>query len=283
VAPETGQQLRDALAQNPWGFSFDFISQEQPLGLAHAVTAARDFLSDDPFVMYLGDNMIGQGISSVVKAFQTSQSDAMVLLKKVSDPSQFGVAVIGADGSVEQLVEKPKNPVSNLAITGIYCFSPAVHDAVERISPSWRGELEITDAIQYLLERGYRINGQVLDAWWLDCGKRADLLEANRLVLEERVRRDIRGEVDEASKITGEVEVREGARVIRSQIRGPATIGRGTVVKDAVVGSCTSVGSECRISGSVLENCVVLDGATVDGAERLQDRVIGPGGVVLAD
>lgn len=280
IAPETGEQIKKALAPNPWGLDFVYILQLEPLGLAHTVQIARDFLGDEIFVMYLGDNLIGSGVSDLMTECKSSKADAVVLLKEVPDPSQSGVAVVDENGLIQRLVEKPKEPVSNLAIVGMYCFSPAVHKAVAHIRPSWRGELEITDAIQYLLEHGYRVIGRRLEAWWLDCGKKDDLLEANRVVLDGKIQRDVKGEVDDASRVTGRVIVEAGATIMQSEIRGPTIIGKGTVVKGSFIGPYTSVGCNCKVIGSVVEHSVVLDGGTIQNVERLEDSIIGQNAVV---
>jgi glucose-1-phosphate thymidylyltransferase len=183
VAPETAEQIKAALSGNPWQFALRFLTQDQPLGLAHALVVAREFLGSDPFVMYLGDNLVGSGLRSPLELFRREQADAVVLLKEVPDPRRFGVAVMDRAGKLARLIEKPADPPSNLALVGVYIYSPAIHDAVRAIRPSARGELEITDAIQELLQRGRRVLGQPLQTWWLDCGKKDDLLEANRVVL----------------------------------------------------------------------------------------------------
>lgn len=282
VAPETGDQIRAALAENPWGLSFTFIRQEEPKGLAHAVMVSREFLGDDPFLMYLGDNLIGQSIEGFVQEFRTSRPEALILLKPVADPRMFGVAEVDGGGNVLRLVEKPKDPPSNLALVGIYLFSPAIHDAIGRIKPSFRGELEITDAIQALLEAGKGVRSHVLEGWWLDTGKKDDLLEANRVVLDELVACALEGEVDEQSRVVGRVRLESGARVERSTVRGPAVIGAGTVIRDSFIGPYTSVGRGCLIEGTALEHSVVLDGARLVNVERLEDSVIGRNAVVAA-
>ena len=280
ISPETGDQVRQALSPNPWGLEMAFLPQDQPLGLAHAVKVARPFLGDDPFVMYLGDNLIGQKVDGLVRDFRDSCADALILLKEVADPRLFGVAELYENGRVRRLVEKPKEPRTNLALVGVYLFGPAVHGAIDRIEPSWRQELEITDAIQRLVDDGRDVRSHVLDCWWLDAGKKDDLLEANRVVLDEWTARDIRGTVDAGSEVAGRVVLDEGARVTRSRVRGPAVIGRDTVVEDAFVGPYTSVGAGCVVRRSAVQHCVILDGVRVEGIARLEDSVLGRNAVV---
>lgn len=275
VAPETAEQIKMALDENPWQFVLTFITQAEPLGLAHTLVVAHDFLGSDPFVMYLGDNLVGSGLKSLVEQFRREHADAVILLKTVPDPRRFGVAVLDGAGHLTRLVEKPVEPPSNLALVGVYIFSPAIHDAVRAIHPSARGELEITDAIQELLNRGRHVVGQPLQTWWLDCGKKDDLLEANRVVLDELISRDVHGAVDDASKVNGRVRLEPGASIVRSEVRGPAVIGTGTVVERAFIGPYTSIGRRCTIRATALEHCVVLDGARVDGVGRLEDSVVG--------
>jgi glucose-1-phosphate thymidylyltransferase len=280
VSPETGQAIRESLAPNPWGFDLTFILQAKPLGLAHAVQTARDFLKDDPFLMYLGDNLVGQGLKGFAEEFQTARLGALILLKEVENPSMFGVAEVDGTGQIRHLVEKPKEPPSNLALVGVYLLSPAIHAAIAAIEPSWRGELEITDAIQKLLEHGQTVQSFVLKSWWLDTGKKDDLLEANHTVLDEWAQRQIRGMVDAESRVVGRVVLEEGVQLRRSEIRGPATIGTGTLIEDAFIGPYTSIGRECVITTSALEHCVVLDGVHLEGVERLEDSLLGRNAVV---
>lgn len=280
IAPETGEQIKGALSANPWDFAFTFILQEEPKGLAHAVKVAQDFLGDEPFLMYLGDNLIGESIESFVEKFNQEQAKALILLKEVEDPRMFGVAKVDGTGKVRYLVEKPKEPPSSLALVGIYLFSPAIHGAIAEIKPSWRGELEITDAIQKLLEKGEDVRSYILKHWWLDTGKKDDLLEANRVVLDELVKEDLQGEIDKESRVVGRVSLAKGARVEESTIRGPVVIGEGTVIKSAFIGPYTSIGNNCVIENAVLEHSVVLDGAKIMEIERLEDSVIGRNAVV---
>lgn len=280
ISPETGEQIKESLAENPWGLDFSFILQEEPKGLAHAVMVAQEFLGKDPFLMYLGDNLIGQDIKGFVDKFQTSKPDAMILLKEVEDPRLFGVAEVDGNRNIKRLIEKPKEPPSNLALVGIYLFSPFIHEAIAKIKPSFRGELEITDAIQKLLEQKKVVKSFILDHWWLDTGKKDDLLEANRVVLDELVKEDLQGEVDEKSKVAGRVSLAKGARVEGSVIRGPAVIGEGTVIKDSFIGPYTSIGTRCLIEEAVVEHSVILDGAKITDIERLEDSVVGRDAVI---
>jgi glucose-1-phosphate thymidylyltransferase len=280
IAPETGEQVKESLAANPWGFQFEFILQEAPSGLAHAVKVAEHFLGDDPFLMYLGDNLIGENIVPFVEDFKRSGVDAMILLKEVEDPRMFGVAAVDEAGRVRSLVEKPKEPPSNLALVGVYIFSPAIHEAISEIKPSWREELEITDAIQKLLDKGKTVKSFVLSRWWLDTGKKDDLLEANRVVLDELVEADLQGEVDDKSKVVGRVSLARGSSVRASTVRGPAVIGEGTVIEGSFIGPYTSVGRSCVIKDSAIEHSVLLDGVRISNVERLEDSIIGRNTVV---
>jgi glucose-1-phosphate thymidylyltransferase len=275
LSPETGDQIREALSGYESTMQLTYIKQEQPLGLAHAVKVARSYLADDPFIMWLGDNLIGYDIREFVSGFVHSEADAAVLLKEVEDPRMFGIAQLDEHGRIRHLVEKPNDPPSNLALVGIYVFSSAIHAAIQQIEPSWRGELEITDAIQRLIDQGRKVQSHVVNGWWLDTGKKDDLLEANRVVLDEWARRDIRGQVDDGSRIFGRVVVEEGARIRESEVRGPAVIGRGTIVEGSFIGPYSSIGRRCTITRSALEHCVVLDGVQIEGAERLEDSVLG--------
>ncbi len=280
VAPETRDQLQAALADNPWGLSLTFLLQEQPLGLAHTLIVAREFVDSNPFIMYLGDNLVGAGLQTLVDLFNREQADAVVLLKEVADPRRFGVAVLDGAGRLKQLVEKPAVPPSNLALVGVYVFSPAIHEAVRNIRPSGRGELEITDAIQRMIEQGKRVLGRRLQTWWLDCGKKDDLLEANRVVLDEWIQREIQGTVDEGSRVVGRVVLAAGARIEHSHVRGPAVIGAGTIVQHAFIGPYTSIGRNCLIRSTALEHCVVLDGVQLEGVGRIEESVLGRNAVV---
>ena len=276
VAPETQEEVREYLGNGEkWGLSLEYIVQEKPLGLAHAVKTAREFLADDDFVMYLGDNLLGSGIKDAVAKFDRKKIDCMIFLKEVSDPRAFGVAELDENGNIVRLVEKPKNPPSNLALVGVYIFSPAIHEAIDTIKPSWRGELEITDAIQALIDSGKNVTGEILDSWWLDTGKKDDFLAANTTVLDEYTVRRIDGVVDEDSTIEGRVQVEKGARIINSTIRGPVVVGEGVVIENSFIGPFSSIGPGSKIKDSVIEHVVILDDATVEGIVRLEDSLVG--------
>ncbi|HEY7318191.1 MAG TPA: glucose-1-phosphate thymidylyltransferase, partial [Candidatus Binatia bacterium] len=243
ISPETGKAIQEALGDgNSWRMKFNYILQDKPLGLAHAVKVARPFLGTDPFIMYLGDNLIGSGIQGFCETFKASNADASILLKEVNNPSSFGIAEVNGSGQVRRLVEKPENPQSNLALVGIYFFSPKIHEAIDHIRPSQRGELEITDAIQELLRQGFNVLSHRLDSWWLDTGKKDDLLTANSVVLDEWVKRQILGEVDKESQVSGRVRLGKDSSVTRSTIRGPVVVGDNVQIENSFIGPFTSIG-----------------------------------------
>lgn len=289
VTGETGPEVREAVGDgSAFGAKVTYIPQDEPLGLAHCVLIARDFLGDDDFVMYLGDNMLQQGLVEFVSTFEQSKllaanppldgevapPAAQILLCPVPDPQRFGVARIDDQGHVVELVEKPDVPPSDLALVGVYLFTPAIHQAVDSIEPSPRGELEITDAIQWLIDDGQVVRHDELHGWWLDTGKKDPLLESNRRVLEELDPR-VDGSVDDASTIDGRVVIEAGASVVGSHIRGPAIIGVGTVVVDSYIGPFTAVAEDCRIEHSELDNSVVLARSVISNVPRLVDSLIG--------
>jgi glucose-1-phosphate thymidylyltransferase len=282
ISPETGKAIQDAVGDGKnWGIKIEYILQEEPRGLAHAVQVARPFLGTNPFVMYLGDNLIGSGITGFRESFEKSGSDATILLKEVDTPSSFGIAEIDENGRVKRLVEKPKEPGSNLALVGIYFFSAKIHDAIALIQPSSRGELEITDAIQCLLRQGGKVLSHRLEAWWLDTGKKDDLLTANTVVLDRWIQRQISGEVDGQSEVTGRVKLGKGSQVLSSKVRGPVVIGDDVRVEGSFIGPFTSVGNRCQVRSSVIEHCVILENATIECIDRLEDSLVGKGSFVM--
>ena len=275
IAPDTGDEVREFLGDgSSWSMKVDYIVQDKPGGLAHAVKISRSWLGERPFVMYLGDNLLQEGIEEASAEFDKEQADAVIMLKRVANPSSFGVAVLDSEGNAVRLVEKPKDPPSDLALIGVYLFSPRIHDAIEQIEPSARGELEITDAIQRLLDSGGRVRTRVVDGWWLDTGKKDDLLNANYTVLDTWTRRELNGEVT-GSDIDGRVSIDTGAQVSNSKIRGPAVIGRDTVIENSFIGPYTSIGNGCRVVNSAVEHSVVLERSSVRDVEKMKDSLIG--------
>jgi glucose-1-phosphate thymidylyltransferase len=274
IAPETGGEIRDAAGDGSrFGISIEYIEQEEPLGLAHAVLTAEPFLGDSPFVMYLGDNLLRDGIVDLVKTFRSEQPDALILLTPVPDPEHYGVAEL-TDGRVSRLVEKPKEPHTDLALVGVYMFTPAIIDAARSIEPSWRGELEITDAIQTLVDRGMRVDPHIVHGWWKDTGQVHDMLEANRLILDDLIER-IDGELV-GSRVEGRVVIEEGARLEGSTVRGPAIVGRGSRLTDAYIGPYTAIGEDVTIAKAELEHSIVLSGSSIADLEyRIEASLIG--------
>jgi glucose-1-phosphate thymidylyltransferase len=257
-----------------WGCRITFIHQHEPLGLAHAVSVARDFLADEPFIMYLGDNLIEGGVAGFVEEFEREKPAAEILLKPVKNPQDFGVAELAPDGAIRRLVEKPPHPESDLALVGVYLFTSEIHTSIARIRPSARGELEITDAIQDLIDRGCRVLSHRLTGWWLDTGKKDDILEANRVVL-DTVERDVGGEADAASEITGRVRIGPGTRLINSTVRGPVVIGRNCRLTNAFIGPYSSIANNVTIEDVEMEHSIVLDNTSLrhlDG--RMADSLI---------
>jgi glucose-1-phosphate thymidylyltransferase len=281
IVGDTAEEIRAACGDGAaWGIKITYIAQAAPLGLAHAVKIAEEFLAGDAFVMYLGDNLLPGGIKDLVQEFAERAPEAMILLTRVPDPERFGVAVLSADGKVESLEEKPQKPRSDLALVGVYLFTSRIFDAVHAIQPSPRGELEITDAIQWLIDSGASVLPHLVEGWWKDTGKLEDMLEANRIVLDGLLPAN-HGSVDAESQLIGKVVVEEGARVVRSLIRGPAIIGRNALIEDAYVGPFTSIYFGCEVRGAEIEHSIVLENSRVVDIEgKLADCLIGKDVVV---
>lgn len=277
INPETGAEIQAKTGDGErFGANLTYILQAEPAGLAHAVKVAQHFLQDSPFVMYLGDNLIQDGLESFLQQFHDNGSDALIMLKPVADPTAFGVAKVMADGQVVGLVEKPSVPPSNLALVGVYVFAATIHAAIAQIVPSARGELEITDAIQTLIEAGKRVDARQLSGWWLDTGKKDDLLEANRIILDDCPAAVIQGEVDDQSKILGRVSVGTGSRIVNCTIRGPVVIGQDCHLENCFIGPYSSIADRVKLVEADLEHSVVLADAQVVGVhQRIVDSLIG--------
>jgi glucose-1-phosphate thymidylyltransferase len=276
ITGDTGAQVEAAVGDgSAFGARVTYLPQEAPLGLAHAVVTARDWLGDDPFCMFLGDNFLRSGITAHADAFARAECAAQLLLKQVPEPASFGVALLDGDGRVVRLVEKPAEPVSDLAIVGVYFFGPEIHTITPHLQPSLRGELEITDAIQALVDAGHAVRSTILDDDWIDTGKKDDMLEANRLVLLGLAGR-VEGDVDAESSIMGEVAIEPGAIVRGSTVRGPAVIGAGARVVDSYVGPFTAIGPGCELVACEIEHSIVMEGSVIrDVGHRIADSLIG--------
>jgi glucose-1-phosphate thymidylyltransferase len=274
IAPETGAEIREVTGDGErFGVRITYILQDEPAGLAHAVLTAEPFLGEAPFVMYLGDNLLQGGIGDLVRAFNEHGPDALILLTEVTDPENYGVAEL-ENGAVVRLVEKPAQPRTNLALVGVYMFTAAVHDAARAITPSARGELEITDAIQHLVDSGRRVEPHIVQGWWKDTGRLEDMLAANRLVLDTITTR-LEGELVD-SQVDGRVIVEAGARLVRSSVRGPAIIGAGASLSDAYIGPYTAVGENCTIARAEVEHSILLAGCEVrDLGGRMESSLLG--------
>ena len=277
ISPETGEEVKAKTGNGDrFGASITYILQEQPAGLAHAVKIARPFLGDAPFVMYLGDNLIQNELGEFLTHFKEQQMDALIMLRPVANPSAFGVAEVDEQGRVVHLVEKPKVPPSNLALVGIYFFANTIHDAIDRIQPSPRGELEITDAIQNLIDQQKRVEARQIEGWWLDTGKKDDLLEANQIILDTCLQSSLCGELDAQTQISGRVQVGEGSKLINCTIRGPVTIGKDCHLENCFVGPYSSIADQVTLIDVDLEHSVILRGAKVVNIhQRIVDSVIG--------
>ncbi|HEY2632788.1 MAG TPA: glucose-1-phosphate thymidylyltransferase [Solirubrobacteraceae bacterium] len=280
IAPETGDEIREVAGDgSAFGVRIEYIVQDEPLGLAHAVLTAEPFLGKSPFVMYLGDNLLQGGISDLVSAFREHEPEALILLTPVPDPQNYGVAELaeagpGEVGSVRKLVEKPAQPATDLALVGVYMFTAQIHDAARAIEPSPRGELEITDAIQHLVDSGLRVEPHIVRGWWKDTGRLDDMLEANRLILDNLTER-VEGELID-SQVDGRVVIEAGARLERSTVRGPAIVGAGAVLRDSYIGPYTAIGKNCQITSSEVEHSILLEGSSVcDLDGRMESSLLG--------
>jgi glucose-1-phosphate thymidylyltransferase len=277
VVGDTAKEIKEAAGLGKrWGVNITYIQQDEPMGLAHAVKISRDYLGDDRFVMFLGDNVIQGGISELIKGFETSQYNCQVVLTAVDNPSSYGVAELEPETHrIVRLVEKPRNPPSNLALVGIYMFDQHIWEAVAAIKPSWRGELEITDAIQHLLDKGYVVHPYIHQGWWIDTGEPGEMLEANDMVLDE-IPPSNEGYIDRDSQINGKVTIEKGAEIINSRIRGPAIIGEDTRVVNSYVGPFTSIYHHVLIENSEIEHSIVLENSRIlDIPYRIEDSLIG--------
>jgi len=277
VSPETGGEVKERTGPGDrFGAQITYIQQDQPAGLAHAVKVAQPFLGDEPFVMYLGDNLIQSALGGFLETFKTRQLDALILLNAVENPTAFGVAEVDAEGRVLRLVEKPQVPPSNLALVGIYFFSPAVHQAIARIQPSARGELEITDAIQQLVDQKNAVEACQIEGWWLDTGKKDDLLAANQIILDTCLTHNISGQVDEQTRISGRVSIGSRSQLINCTIRGPVIIGENCHLENCFIGPYSSVADHVTLIEADLEHSVILEGTRIDSIhQRIVDSVVG--------
>jgi glucose-1-phosphate thymidylyltransferase len=274
VVGDTGDQIQAAVGDGSrFGAKITIIPQDAPRGIAHGVKISRPFIGDDRFVLFLGDNFLREGIREHVSAFGENDWNSQILLYRVPDPQNFGVAELEG-GRAVRLVEKPKEPKTDLALVGIYFFDNHIFEAVEKIAPSWRGELEITDAIQWLIDNGYHVQSTVLSGRWIDTGKKDEMLEANRLVLEV-MEGSIEGEVDEKSRLVGNVIVARGARIVNSYIRGPVIVGERTEIIDSFVGPFSSIDHDCRVFNSEIEHSIILESSVIENIPRVEDSLIG--------
>ena len=266
-----GETAKDVMREvgdgGRWGINITYIHQDRPLGLAHAVKISKDYMKDESFIMYLGDNMIKEGIPQLVEKFKAGKPNSLILLTKVSNPRQFGVAELDASGKIVKLIEKPEQTTSDLALVGVYLFDKNIFKAVDSIKPSARGELEITDAISWLLEKGYKVEHHVVTGWWKDTGKPSDILEANQLILNSQVS-NIKGSVDKSSDVSGNIVLEEGSKIENSTVRGPVVIGKNSRISDSYIGPFTSISNSVVIEKSEVENSIIMEGCRIEGIDR---------------
>jgi glucose-1-phosphate thymidylyltransferase len=281
IVGDTADEVMTALGDgSQWGARITYIPQEAPLGLAHAVKNAEEYMAGEPFVMYLGDNLIADGITRFVDEFRQGGCDAQILLAHVPNASQFGVAELGVDGQVVQLAEKPENPPSDLALVGVYLFDKQVFEAVNAIEPSARGELEITEAIQWLIDNGRRVRPHIIEGWWKDTGRLDDMLEANRIMLDAMAPEQL-STLGENAVLHGRVGIGRDTTIVNSVVRGPAIIGDGCEIRDSYIGPYSSVGDDCRVLGSEIEHSILLAGSRAENVgSRLTDSLLGVNAVV---
>ena len=275
VSPNVEAEFEAALGDgSPWGVQISYIRQSDPKGLAHAVDCARDFVGDDPFLVYLGDNLLEQGVTGFVQGYEANPTAAGVMLTEVDDPTSFGVARLEND-RVTELIEKPSDPPSNLAIVGVYQFDATIFEAIASLEPSWRGELEITDAIQTLIDDGHRVRPHLVQGWWKDAGKPEDMIDANRLVLEGLADPQIDSDLPDDVQVAGRVSVAPNVTATNSVLRGPIVIGDGAVIRDAFVGPFTSIGAGVQLHDSEIDYSIVMADATIEGIRRIDHSLIG--------
>lgn len=265
-----------------FGTHITYINQGKPLGIAHAINLCREFIGEDKFVVYLGDNLLQSGIKQYVEDFLSRDVDAMLLLKEMVDPRRFGVAKLDAKGNLVGLVEKPKEPPSNYVLVGVYFLTPLIFDMIDRLKPSWRGEYEVTEALQMLIEEGHKIESKIVDGWWLDTGKKDNILYANALILDEQIKRNVKGKLIK-SRVEGRVTVEKGTKIIESIVRGPTIIGKNCLIKNSFIGPYMSINDNTQIINSNIEYCVILEGAIVDGVDRIGESLVGKYARIIKD
>jgi len=268
-------QVINLVRSKEWDAKIDFIYQDEPMGIAHAVKVSKDYLGQEPFVLYLGDNILMGDITKYIKKFEDSDNHASILLSHVENPQMFGVAKLNSRGEIVKLIEKPKIPPSDLALVGIYIFKKHVFEAIENIKFSWRNQLEITDAIQWLIDRDYKVKSSIVEHWWVDTGKPEDILDANRMIL-DNLKHEIIGSVDENVKIKGRVKIDKNTKIVGdSSIKGPCIIGEDCIIEDSYIGPYTSIGNGCKIIESEIEDSVIMSGVEIIKAKKIIDSLIG--------
>jgi glucose-1-phosphate thymidylyltransferase len=276
ISLDTGTEIKTVVGDGThWGIRISYIIQDKPLGIAHAVKTGRDFLADSPFLLFLGDNLMKDGVKGMVTEFNSCSVDALIALKQVDDPRAFGVAEVDGSNKLIRVVEKPQEPRSNLAIVGAYIFRPVIHDIIDQLKPSQRGEYEITDAIQKLLESRKSVNSYVLQNWWLDTGKKEDLLTANKILLDENLKLGIGGDVDKTSLTKGVVEIGAGSVVKNSLIMGPVSIAEDCRIVESYIGPYASLGKGVVVENSAIKQSIIFDFVHIKHVARLTDSVVG--------